>query len=202
MSSPPLAASHRLPPLVLDDRRGTAGMLLFIVTEASLFVMLFFSYFYLGHQQPLWPPEPPPQLTYPLAMLAVLLASSATLHHAGRALAGGRSERYGIAITIVLGVLFLTLQATEFSDKLTRLRPSTNAYGSIFYTITSVHALHVAIGVFMLLFVLVLPRLEPRERPPHRPLHNVSLYWHFVDAVWIVIVALLYVLPHITRFAA
>jgi heme/copper-type cytochrome/quinol oxidase subunit 3 len=196
-------AVHPLPPLAIDDRRGTAGMYLFILTEASLFVMLFFAYYYLGHQAPLWPPDAPPALAMPLTMLAVLLASSIVLHwgetqhRAGRR----RAAKPAVAVTIVLGIAFLAIQAREYSEKLTTLRPSTNAYGSIFYAITGIHALHVLLGLCMLAYVLLLPELEPRQRPPHRPLHNVSLYWHFVDAVWVLIVAQIYLLPHVTRFA-
>lgn len=194
-------AIRSLPPLQLDDRRGTMAMWLFILTESLLFVMLFFSYFYLGSHQPLWPPHPPPPLRYPLVMLAVLLSSSLVLHTATRAQAAGGSARPAVVLTAALGVLFLLIQASEFSEKLKTLRPSTDAYGSIFYTIVSVHGLHVLLGLCMLAFVFALPRREPRDRPPHRPLHNASLYWHFVDAVWIVIVGVVYVLPHFTRFA-
>jgi heme/copper-type cytochrome/quinol oxidase subunit 3 len=79
------------------------------------------------------------------------------------------------------------------------LKPTTDAYGSIFYTITSLHGAHVALGLLMLLYVLVLPQIGPGQKPPHRSLHNASLYWHFVDAVWLFIVALLYVAPNLTR---
>ena len=55
-----------------------------------------------------------------------------------------------------------------------------------------------ALGLLMLAYVVPLP-LGRVERPPHRPLHNAALYWHFVDLVWIVIVALIYVAPNLTR---
>jgi heme/copper-type cytochrome/quinol oxidase subunit 3 len=60
-----------------------------------------------------------------------------------------------------------------------------------------VHGLHVTLGMLMLAFAACLPELEPARRPPHRPLHNAALYWHFVDLVWVVIVALLYVAPRV-----
>jgi heme/copper-type cytochrome/quinol oxidase subunit 3 len=75
----------------------------------------------------------------------------------------------------------------------------TDAYGSIFYTITSFHAAHLMLGLFMLLYVLALPQIGPGHKPPHRALHNASLYWHFVDFVWVLIVALLYLAPNIGR---
>ena len=46
---------------------------------------------------------------------------------------------------------------------------------------------------------LFLPSLEPMDRPPHRPLHNAALYWHFVDLIWVIVVAVLYVTPHLVR---
>jgi heme/copper-type cytochrome/quinol oxidase subunit 3 len=194
-------AVQPLPPLIVDDRRGTFGMSLFILTESSLFVMLFFAYFYLGSREPLWPPEPAPPLFYPLVMLAVLLTSSFVLHAGERALKKGR---HGVAtgavlLTILLGAGFLVIQAQEYAEKLTHLKPSTNAYGSIFYAMTGIHGLHVALGLLMLIYVLLLPELES-QRPPHRPLHNAALYWHFVDVVWVLLVSVLYVLPHVTRF--
>jgi heme/copper-type cytochrome/quinol oxidase subunit 3 len=188
-----------LQPLALpwDERRGSMGMALFIATEAFLFVALFFAYFYLGHYAPQWPPDPP-KLALALVMLAVLLSSSAVLYAGEHAVQRGRpgAARAAIAVTLLLGAAFLGVQAYEYADRLRTLRPTTDAYGSIFYTITSIHALHVLLGLCMLAYVAVLPALRPM-RPPYRPLHNASLYWHFVDAVWVVIVALLYLLPRL-----
>ena len=190
-----------MPHGVIDDRRGTWAMAMFIATEATLFVMLFFAYYYLGHvSRGPWPPEPP-KLALPLTMLAVLLLSSVALHAGERAEKSGHAPRARLAIasTAVLGVAFLALQALEYREHLKTLRPTTDAYGSIFYTLTSFHAAHVALGILMLAYVLILPELGPGEKPPHRPLHNVSMYWHFVDLVWVVIVALIYVAPNLRR---
>jgi cytochrome c oxidase subunit I len=184
-----------------DDRRGTGGMVLTIVTEALLFVVLFFSYYYLGHGQPKWPTHEAPKLTLAFIMLGVLLLSSAVLHWGERQLRKGERGRARAAVlaTIALGAGFLVIQGFEYHDHLKTLLPTTDSYGSIFYTITSFHAAHVLVGVLCLIFVAWLPRLEPVERPPHRPLHNVSLYWHFVDLVWIFVVGLLYVVPNLKR---
>jgi len=185
-----------------DDRRGTWGMVLFITTEAVLFLMLFFSYFYLGRDKPRWPTDEPPRLSVALAMLVALGASSVILVWGERQIRAGREgvARAAAVGTIVLGAAFLALQALEYREHLEKLAPSTDAYASIFYTITSVHALHVALGLLMLAYVVALPSLESAE-PPHRAFRNVSLYWHFVDAVWFVIVALLYVLPNVKELS-
>jgi len=204
MSAPPIESSQlhtepRMPVTAIDDRRGTGGMLLFIATEAMLFVLLFFSYVYLAHGHWVWPQEEPPKLIFAIPLLIILLLSSVVLHWGETRVRQGKQGRgrLGLAGTIFLGLAFVGLQGLEYRDHLKTLTPQTNTYGSIFYTITSFHALHVMLGLLMLIYVLILPRLEPVERPPHRPFHNVALYWHFVDAVWIVIVGLLYVLPHL-----
>jgi heme/copper-type cytochrome/quinol oxidase subunit 3 len=200
MSAAEIAAT-RMPHGVVDVKRGSWAMVMFIITEATLFTMLFFSYYYLGHvARGPWPSDPP-KLTLALAMLAVLLASSAVLHAGERAEKAGRTgrARAAVALTVAMGMGFLVLQGLEFREHLKTLQPTTDAYGSIFYTITSLHGAHVALGLLMLLYVLVLPQIGPGQKPPHRSLHNASLYWHFVDAVWLFIVALLYVAPNLTR---
>jgi heme/copper-type cytochrome/quinol oxidase subunit 3 len=197
----PAATVTAMPHGVIDDRRGTWAMAMFIATEATLFVMLFFTYYYLGHvSRGPWPPEPP-KLTLPLAMLAVLVISSVVLHAGELAEKSGRMMRARLAVvsTVLLGLTFLVLQTLEYREHLQTLKPTTNAYGSIFYTLTSFHAAHVVLGLLMLAYVLVLPDIGPGERPPHRPLHNASIYWHFVDLVWVVIVALIYIAPNLQR---
>jgi heme/copper-type cytochrome/quinol oxidase subunit 3 len=188
-----------VPRTVIADR-GSWAMTMFIATEATLFVCLFFAYYYLGHLAPAWPPDPP-EWHVAAIMLAVLLTSSGVLHwaelRAGRRLVS--QARAAAMLTVALGLAFLGLQIVEYQHHLQRLLPSDNAYGSIFYTITSIHAAHVALGVLMLLFVAALPDITDAPKPPHRPLHNVAMYWHFVDAVWVVIVVLLYALPNIRR---
>jgi len=192
-------AAPVVPRTVIADR-GSWAMTMFIATEATLFVCLFFAYYYLGQFAPVWPPEPP-EWHFAAAMLAVLLASSGVLHWGERRADRGlvSQARAAVMLTVAMGGAFLGLQAVEYRHHLERLRPSSNAYGSIFYTITSVHAAHVALGVLMLLFVAVLPDITDAPKPPHRPLHNVALYWHFVDSVWVVIVVLLYALPNLRR---
>jgi heme/copper-type cytochrome/quinol oxidase subunit 3 len=195
----PRAEAHRTIPDTIDDRRGTWGMVLFIVTEAMLFVLLFFSYAYLGHvARAKWPPEAP-KLTLALIMLAVLLTSSVVLHWAERQERAARERlaRMGVGGTVFLGVVFVALQVREYAEHLKTLTPRDGAYGSIFYTITSFHGAHVVLGLLMLTYVLILPEIGPAERPPHHALHNASLYWHFVDAVWLIIVGWLYVAPHL-----
>ncbi len=182
-----------------DEKRGTGGMVFFILTEAMLFVSLFFAYFYLGRTQPHWPIDEPPKLLLASVMLVVLLCSSGVLLWAERLAKAGRetAARWATVVTIALGIGFLVLQVLEYRDHLKKLLPTSDSYGSIFYTITTIHGAHVTLGLLMLAYAAVLPKLEPARRPPHRPLHNAALYWHFVDIVWVFIVAVLYYLPHL-----
>jgi len=199
-----LAEHPALPePLVrrLDEERGVFGMWLFIVNEATLFASLFFAYYYLAGgpgEPPRWSIEKPPALTFALPMLGVLLVSSGVLHLGERLLHQERpaAARLALGGTLLLAAVFLVLTAFEYRDHFRHLLPTSNAYGSIFYAITSLHLAHLLLGVGMLAFVLVLPRYEPTRTPPHRAYHAAALYWHFVDAVWLLIVALLYVTPH------
>ena len=196
------APLYRMPHGVVDTARGTWAMGMFIATEAMLFLMLFFSYYYMGHANAVWPPEPP-KMRFALMMLAVLVSSSVILrmgesaakrHEFGRA-------RAAVTGTLVLGVAFMVLQILEYADHLTHLRPTTDAYGSIFYTITGIHGAHVVLGLLMLSYVMLLPveHMGAARKPPHHALKNASMYWHFVDVVWMFIVGLLYVLPNVNR---
>jgi heme/copper-type cytochrome/quinol oxidase subunit 3 len=185
-----------------DKARGTGGMLLFILTEAMLFVCLFFAYFYLGAGKSRWPMDEPPKLALALVMLVLLAISSGVLEWGRRKCRDGNdaAARGAVILAILIGVAFIILQGFEYRDHLRRLLPTTDTYGSIFYTITSFHALHLVLGLLMLGYVAVLPRLGPGDEPPHRPLHDTSFYWHFVDGAWFVIVALLYVLPRFQQW--
>jgi heme/copper-type cytochrome/quinol oxidase subunit 3 len=75
--------------------------------------------------------------------------------------------------------------------------PKSGAYGSIFYTITSIHGAHVCIGLLMLLYVGIEAGAQLYTAAHHQPVRLVSWYWHFVDVVWLFIFALLYIRPNL-----
>lgn len=187
-------------PLVaeLDDTRGEFATWLFIASEAMLFVLLFFAYYYTARGGARWLVEEPPSLRFALPMLGILLLSSAVLFYGEQQVKKMRHSRamHALGVTILLGCVFLGLSYFDYRSHLQHLWPTSNAYGSIHYTITSVHLAHLTLGLFMLVFVLALPRVEPADRPPHKPYRCAALYWHFVDTVWVFIVTLLYVVPH------
>jgi heme/copper-type cytochrome/quinol oxidase subunit 3 len=185
--------------LPLEEFRGIYAMWCVIVTECSLFACLFAAYFYLGTGEERWRVDHPPKMLLAFIMLGLLLLSSAVLHWGELQI---KRQRYGsgrlmLAITILMGLAFMALQAYEYVDHWKTLTPYSDSYGSIFYTITSFHAAHLILGLLMLSYVLILPRYAPARESPFRPYQTAALYWHFVDFVWIFIVIILYVLPNV-----
>ena len=197
VSAQPPARYVSLQGLPIDQRRGEWAMWCTIATEAMLFVCMFGSYYYLGTNKDRWAIDYPPSLKYPFVLLAILLSSSVVLEWGNKQVKRGRfvAARIALWITVAMGLVFLMLQAFEYIEHWKSLTPSTDSYGSIFYTITTLHAAHVIVGLLLLCYVGVLPRYGDSRGSPHRPYATVSMYWHFVDIVWVFIVIFLYVIP-------
>lgn len=178
---------------------GRWGMVVFLLNEATLFACLVSSYFYLALSNKVWPPRgvAVPSLTLPLWMTAALVSSSGVLIWAERAFERGDRSRYhvGVALTVLLGLVFLGLQTKEYATKVHEIGPTQHAYASLFFTITGLHGTHVFFGLLVLLWAL--RREVVGTATVERPLavKNASLYWHFVDGVWIVILTSLYLSP-------
>jgi len=184
------------PPSWTLPRRGPVGILLFILAESSLFAVFVAAYvYYIGRS--LTGPTPREVLEFPTLMTVCLLSSSLTVHLAGRALANGataRFLRYWLA-TILLGAAFLAGTAREWYQLITvhHLTIRTNLFGSTYYALVGLHASHVIAGMVMMLVVAAFG-LTGRVRPDHAERTDViSIYWHFVDAVWIVVVTVFYI---------
>jgi cytochrome c oxidase subunit 3/cytochrome o ubiquinol oxidase subunit 3 len=178
-------------------RRGPVGILLFILAESALFSVFVAAYlYYLGHS--LTGPTPREVLHFPVLMTVCLLSSSVTVHLAGRALAKGATARflaYWLA-TILLGAAFLAGTAREWRELIVvhHLTIRTNLFGSTYYALVGLHASHVIAGMVMLLTVAAFG-LAGRVRPAHAERTDViSIYWHFVDVVWIVVVTVVYII--------
>jgi cytochrome c oxidase subunit III len=177
------------------------GMVMVIFTEATFFILLFISYAYLRFQSGVtWPPDgiAKPELTKVAIMTPILVLSSLPAHWAAIGIRKGkvRQLRIGLIAAILQGGAFLGLQASEYTTLAKEFTPKTNSYGSLFYTITGFHGLHVAVGLVLLTWLLVYAfagRWTPKN---HVPVQNVILYWHFVDAVWLFILLILYISPH------
>jgi cytochrome c oxidase subunit 3 len=178
-------------------RRGPVGILLFILAESSLFGVFVAAYlYYIGRS--LTGPSPREVLQFPVLMTVCLLSSSLTVHLSIRALRNGSTARflgYWLA-TILLGAAFLAGTAREWQELITvhHLTIHTNLFGSTYYALVGLHASHVIAGMLMLLIVAAFG-LAGRVRPDHVERTDViSIYWHFVDVVWIVVVTVVYVI--------
>lgn len=171
------------------------GMVLFLISESFLFGALFFPYYYLRAESPVWPP-PGVQLDTVTAVIntVILLSSSAVIWWASKAIQKGneKSLSIGLAVTMTLGIVFLGITIFEWTHE--TFRPWTSAYGSTFYTLTGFHALHVFGGV-LLMAILLGRTLRHRFSPDRFQAVEVgSLYWHFVDFIWIIVFTTLFVI--------
>jgi heme/copper-type cytochrome/quinol oxidase subunit 3 len=189
-----------LPPGRMTHREvGYWGMVLFCFTEAALFAYLLSSYFYLGVSNAFWPPAgvERPKLQKPLIMTALLLSSSIVLFFAEKAREHGKKRPYfaGVTVTILLGLGFLAFQFAEYREKLRHMPPRSHAYASIFYLITGFHGSHVALGLLLLIWTLLADGRGRLSVDAPLAVKNASLYWHFVDGVWLVILTCLYLSP-------
>jgi cytochrome c oxidase subunit III len=191
LNPPAEPAEWRLP------SRGVVAVVCLIVTETALFSIFVVAYlFYTGKS--LSGPYPSEVLTTPIIATICLLSSSLTIVLAERAFerenAGG--FRLWWAGTIVLGAIFLALTAVEWGDLITgpRLTISSNLFGTTFYSLVGLHASHVIVGLILLTLALILFLLG-HVRPAHAErLKLISWYWHFVDAVWVVVFTVIYLI--------
>jgi heme/copper-type cytochrome/quinol oxidase subunit 3 len=172
------------------------GMVMAIITEATLFGLLLFSYVYLRVRADRWPPEgiSRPELLVTSIRSVLLIGSSIPAQLAERAFLDGRRRRAlgHLVATLVLSGIFLGFHIDELHTNWQEFRPSTNSYGSLFYVITNLHALHLVIGMAFLVFCVV-RILQGKVRPDRHDALTVSvLYWHFVDVVWIAVFSILY----------
>jgi heme/copper-type cytochrome/quinol oxidase subunit 3 len=180
---------------------GWWGMVLFITTEAALFAALFASYFYLRFANPgPWPPPgiQPPDLVSPLIMTGLLLASGAPMSLANRQIRRGRVgwAVLGLLATFALGSAFLALGSVDFADKLSTFSMKSNAYGTLYYSISGLHDFHVLVGVLMLVFLLVGVARSQYGPKRYERVRLVALYWYFVLVVWVPTLLTVYVSPH------
>jgi len=173
------------------------GMVGLIVAEASLFAVFVVAYLYdLGKS--LSGPSPKEVLSVPVLGTVCLLSSSVTVALAVRALGRGAVRRCGawLLATVVLAVVFLTGTAAEWLRLITRegLTIGTNLFGTTFYALVGLHASHVIVGVVMLTLIGVFAWSRALQSAHVERVELVSWYWHFVDAVWVVVLTVVYVI--------
>lgn len=177
--------------------RGIVGMVCLILAEASIFIIFVVAYiFYMGKS--LTGPTPKEVLTLPIFTSICLLSSSLTVHAAVSALS--RSKRHlcslWLAATVLLGGIFLAGTAHEWYDLIYNhgLTISTNLFGTTFYSLVGLHATHVLVGLIMLSLALWFSLRGQMTHEHTEKLEVLSLYWHFVDGVWVIVFLVVYVL--------
>jgi cytochrome c oxidase subunit 3 len=183
-------------PWVLPHR-GIVGMACLIVAESAIFLIFVVAYiYYIGKS--LSGPLPAQVLDLPVLGTICLLSSSITVHFAVSALrkANIRGCTLGLAGTVLLGAIFLMTTAREWYHLIHDfgLTIRTNLFGTTFYSLVGLHATHVVVGLMMLTTALAL-LVSGRVNEKHADrLEVLSLYWHFVDGVWVVVFLVVYVL--------
>jgi heme/copper-type cytochrome/quinol oxidase subunit 3 len=178
---------------------GWWGMVLFILTEGMLFSLLITSYYYLYSGSSQWPQGgiAKPELFLPSVATVILLASSGPLVFATRSLAKGstRGALIGLVWGFVLGAVFLGIQAYEFIEL--DFSASTNAYGSLFWTLSGFHAFHLVLGLMMVAFTAYRVTRGHFDAEHRLGVETTAMYWHFVDAVWVVVFLTLHISPYV-----
>jgi cytochrome c oxidase subunit 3/cytochrome o ubiquinol oxidase subunit 3 len=168
-----------------------------IFAESAIFTIFVVAYlFYVGRS--LTGPTPREVLETPIFFTICLLSSSLTIHLASRFLERGKRGAFlGLwFLTIVLGGLFMYGTAREWYRLIYEhgLTISTNLFGSTYYSLVGLHAFHVTAGLLLLNIVLLLGLAGRVGREQSVRVEVLSLYWHFVDAVWVVVFTVVYVL--------
>jgi|SRR6201987_1597762 cytochrome c oxidase subunit III len=176
--------------------RGKVGMACLIIAESAIFTIFVVAYlFYIGKS--LTGPTPSEVLETPIFFTICLLSSSLTVHYAGKSVARGRRGAFLSLwwLTIVLGGLFLFGTGREWQRLIYEhgLTISTNLFGTTYYSLVGLHAFHVTAGLIMLLTVAIFAFAGRVGREQSQRIEVLSLYWHFVDAVWVVVFTVVYI---------
>lgn len=172
------------------------AMWMFILSEGIFFLLLVLAYVAYHRQQGSGPTAAGSlDLGRTAIFSACLFSSSGSMAWAARSFQRGARARFGLGLllTLVLGGAFLTGQAVEYAGLLHQdVTISRNLFGTTFFTLTGFHGLHVAVGLCLLLALLGFTVVGHRTDPWPGAVEGVSLYWHFVDVVWVVIFSVVY----------
>jgi len=177
--------------------RGKVAMAGLIIAEASIFTIFVVAYlFYVGKS--LSGPTPGEVLETPIFFTVCLLSSSLTIHLAVKSLERGKHTAFQSLwlLTIVLGGLFLLGTGQEWHRLIYDhgLTISTNLFGTTYYSLVGLHAFHVTAGLIMLAMVAVFAFAGRIGVEQSQRVDVLAMYWHFVDAVWVVVFTVVYVL--------
>ena len=177
--------------------RGRVAMLSLIAAEAAIFTIFVVAYvFYLGKS--LTGPMPKDVLSVPIVYTICLLSSSLTIHFAAKSLRRGSVLRFGVLwlATVTLGAAFLYGTGTEWYRLIYQegFTISTNLFGTTYYSLVGLHAFHVVVGLLTLTTVMVFTMTGSVGSEHAERIDVLSLYWHFVDVVWVVVFTVVYVI--------
>ena len=177
--------------------RGPVAMYSLIFAEAAIFTIFVVAYiYYLGKS--LIGPYPKDVLEMPIFASVCLLSSSITIHFAVAALRKGVTKAFAMwwFVTLALGAIFLGETAREWYHLIYEkgLTISTNLFGTTYYSLVGLHASHVTVGLIILTIGLVFALLGKVKQEHHERAEVFSLYWHFVDGVWVVVFTVVYLI--------
>lgn len=183
-------------PWVLPSR-GIVGMACLIVAESAIFLIFIVAYLYYNGKS-LTGPTPKDVLELPIFSSICLLSSSATVHFAVSALHHSKRSLTSLwlAATVLLGGIFLAATGIEWYQLIYHkgLTIRTNLFGTTFYSLVGLHGSHVIVGLIMLSVALIFSLSGSLTSRHTNRLEVLSLYWHFVDAVWVVVFTVVYLL--------
>lgn len=179
------------------QRTAVFGMTIFLASEAMLFAGLIAGYIVLRLSSPAWPPAPElPKL--PILLTGIntvfLITSSFTYHFAEAAVKKGKKGIFWLLVTVLLGSLFLCIQAYEWYHMHHEglWFNKGGAYGASFFVLTGFHGLHVLVGVLLIAWALIRQLGGAYTAQSHTYLILAGMYWHFVDVVWLFLYSVLY----------
>ncbi|HZU10583.1 MAG TPA: cytochrome c oxidase subunit 3 [Pseudacidobacterium sp.] len=195
MSTLAVAQAEREQPWI-QPSKGRVAMFCLILAESAIFTIFVVAYVYnIGKS--LYGPTPQ-ILEVPIWNSIFLLSSSLTIWLAERSVEHGKIKAFGLwwALTFVLGAIFLVGTGIEWHKLIYEdgLTISTNLFGTTFYSLVGLHASHVIIGLIALLTVLLFTITGHVRKEHAERIQVLALYWHFVDAVWVVVFTVVYVI--------
>ena len=196
MSAAVVAPTRTEPEWILPSR-GRVGMISLIVAECAIFTIFVVAYiFYIGKS--LSGPMPKDVVEIPIFNTICLLSSSLTIHLAVRALRSARVNAFGLwwFVTMVLGTIFLVGTGREWQHLIFEkgLTVSTNLFGTTYYSLVGLHAFHVTVGLIGIVLAMIFTLLGKVEPVHGERVEVFSMYWHFVDAVWVVVFTVVYII--------
>jgi cytochrome c oxidase subunit 3 len=195
------AGHHEMSDALYEEIRGhrLLGFTLFLISDCILFSAFIFAYLYLRNTIDHWPPPgiEGPNLLFGALNSVVLFGSGATMHYALESWKHGNTKLFyrWLGLTLFLGLWFLLGQGYEYSDLYYRQHATWagSIFGASFFTLTGLHGFHVFVGLIYLSVVWLQTRAGVYTRQRFFGLTAATLYWHFVDVIWVFLFFLFYI---------